>query len=77
MCHHRSQPDKAVIHDLSDLPPPLTESDLCGLGRYAHIPLSDVPIDFFEWMVRDQIQYPRVQRSTRWRMVMTYIRSHK
>jgi hypothetical protein len=61
--------------DMSRVERPLTDDDVVGFGIHKDKKLRDVPIYYLAWMVDNQIQYPRLQRSRRWVMVMAWIRS--
>ena len=61
--------------DLSRMERPLTDDDVVGFGIHKDVKLRDVPIDYLVWMVENQAEYPRLQRSRRWVMVMAWIRS--
>ena len=63
--------------DMSMAPPPLSDSDIIGLGKYKYMPLPDVPVSFYEWMVKEQIEAPRVYRGVRWIQVMDWLRSKR
>lgn len=63
--------------DRDRIPPPLTDDCCCGIGKYVYVPLKDVPISFFEWMVRITQEAPRVARSPQWTRVLKYIHSKK
>ncbi len=55
--------------------PPLTDDDPCGLSPYVETPLRDVPIGYFEWMVRKTAEAPRVYHGIQWVRVMQWIKS--
>jgi hypothetical protein len=58
--------------------PPLTGDDPCGLGIHTDTKLRDVPIGFFEWMVRMEEEKPlTLHRSKQWIRVIDYIRTFK
>lgn len=63
------------LPDLSSIPPALTDDDIIGFGQYSNIPLRDVPVRYFQWMVREMEDYPRVDRSLRWMQVIDWIKS--
>lgn len=63
--------------DLSAAPSPLTDDDVLGFGQYADTKLKDVPLKHFEWMVQNELDYPRYQRSPKWISVMNWIKSKK
>jgi hypothetical protein len=60
--------------DLSQVPPPLTDNDMCGLSPYIRTPLKEVPVSYFEWMVLQTQYASRVSRSPQWHRVMDWIR---
>jgi uncharacterized protein (DUF3820 family) len=69
--------EKRDTPDLSEAPTPLTDDDVLGFGQYADTKLKDVPITYLQWMVQNEIDYPRSQRSKRWITVMNWIKSKK
>ncbi|HMR88759.1 MAG TPA: hypothetical protein PKD51_11430 [Saprospiraceae bacterium] len=72
----RTQEDRS-LPNLSHLPSALTDDDVIGFGQFAEMKLSEVPIWFFTWMVKQQTEYPRVDRSARWCLVIEWIKSKK
>lgn len=68
---------EAININYEMIPDPLTDDDVVGFGTYRDTKLAAVPIEYFDWMVRHHLEYPRVQRSVRWILVIDYIRSHR
>ena len=73
---NNTQEDRSAP-DLSSIPTPLTDDDKLGFGKYKSRKLRDVPIKHLAWMVQDTIDYPRLQRSQRWTLVIEWIKSKK
>ncbi len=71
--HIRVQEDRSTPN-LSSIPKPLTDDDIMGFGKYSNIPLKDVPVRHFEWMVKEMTDYPRVDRSLRWMQVIDWLK---
>mgnify|MGYP003536924813 FL=1 len=71
-----TQEDRS-LPDLSSIPTPLTDDDNMGFGKYKDTKLKDVPIKHLAWMVQETTDYPRVQRSPRWTLVIEWIKSKK
>lgn len=71
-----TQEDRS-IPDLSSTLSPLTDDDVIGFGVHAARKLKDVPIKYLQWMVDDNIKYPRAHRSPRWTLVINWIKSKK
>jgi len=69
--------EKRDTPDLSAVPTPLRDDDIVGFGQHADTQLKDVPIAYLEWMVQNEMDYPRVQRSPRWVLVMNWIKSKR
>lgn len=61
--------------DLSKAEKKLTDTDPMPFGRYKGVMMIDVPVSFYEWMVRTQNESPRTYRGTQWVRVMTWLRS--
>lgn len=69
--------EKRETPDLSAAPSPLTDDDVVGFGQYENTKLRDVPVKYLEWMVQNELDYPRVRRSAKWIAVMNWIKSKK
>lgn len=69
--------EKRDTPDLSAAPAPLTDDDTVGFGQYEDTKLRDVPIKYLQWMVQNEIDYPRSQRSPKWIAVMNWIKRKK
>lgn len=66
-----------TMPNLKDAPVPLQDDDVVGFGQYKDIKLKDLPMDYLQWMVNNQNEYPRLQRTVRWTLVINWIRSKK
>ena len=61
--------------DLSKAENKLTDTDPMPFGRYKGVIMIEVPVSFYEWMVRTQNESPRTYHGTQWVRVMTWLRS--
>lgn len=68
--------DDNLMSELRDkTKPKLTDSDPIPIGRYKGTKMMDVPIGFYQWMVRIEKDAPRASKGSDWIRVMDWLRS--
>ena len=67
---------KNIIAEIKDKTlPPLTDECHMPIGKYKGTQMKDVPVEYYDWMVQEYIDAPRVYRGVGWLRVMEWIRN--
>lgn len=65
------------LPDLSGAKAPITDESICRFGKWKGTAFKDIPIEYLEWMVDEQVAKPLWSGPEGWQDVMDWIRSKK